>query len=176
MGLNSTLIIKIEHKHKIWVWNFSNYSQYEIPKTLFRLYWKSSSQALKSYEIHIKEKKDKGLSPLLKFGSLWKLGSFHLGSFHIWGKIFGRKRMDFRHWAAYKVVWRAFQWSTRLGKLAMWLISNMEMASWQCAIHNLVIWTYDSIVNLVSWWNGCELGQKKKSKPTWQFSWANDIP
>jgi len=96
MGFNFILIIKIEHKHKIWVWNFSNYSQYAIPKTFFRLYWKSSSQALKSYQMHFKEnKKDKGLSLLLKFGSLWKLGSFH-----IWGRILGRKRMDFRHWAA----------------------------------------------------------------------------
>jgi len=121
MGLNSTLIIKIEHKHKIWVWNFSNYSQYAIPKTLFRLYWKSSSQALKSYQIHLKEKKDKGSNPLLKFGSLWKLGSFH-----IWGRILGRKQMDFRHWAAYKVVWRAFQWSTRLGNLVEQMIFHKD--------------------------------------------------
>jgi hypothetical protein len=33
-GLNSTLIIKIEHKHKIGVSNFSNSSQNAIPKTL----------------------------------------------------------------------------------------------------------------------------------------------
>ncbi len=36
------------------------------------------------------------------------------------------------------------------------------MASWQCAIDNLVMWTYDSKVNLTSWRNGCELGKKIK--------------